>query len=158
VKLSASDAKRLVNLVATHIPNMGEEPSARPIDTLMIKDLKVTGTVESGRYRNEDFVKLNEKGGTIEFDVNPTLAATYLIRFRYMNHSNESIPMQMELINTLNGVPMVKETIWFEPTTVENKWRIMSTTTGSQINAGEYKVRLTVLDRPGIEFTRFEFE
>ncbi|MCD8184950.1 MAG: hypothetical protein LUD68_00365, partial [Rikenellaceae bacterium] len=150
------DAQFLGGAAFTHIPDMGEEPSTRPVLKFEAEDLPVTGAVERGHFRNSDFVKLNEAGGTIEFEVNPGLAATYLLRFRYMNYSEESIPMQLELINALNGVQMLKETIWFEP--ADEKWRIMSTTTGSQINAGTYKIRMTVLDQTGIEFDSFEFE
>ena len=156
IQLSHADAATVTNLVATPIPDMGEEPATRPVSKFEAEELPVTGAVERGNFRNGDFVKLNEPGGTIEFEVNPGLAATYLIRFRYMNRSEESIPMQIELLNALNGVSMLRETIWFEP--ADEKWRIMSTTTGSQINAGLYKIRLTVLDKPGIEFESFEFE
>ena len=156
LQISGSDATAIANLVATPIPNMGEEPSSRPVSKFEAEELPVTGSVERGNFRNGDFVKLNETGGTIEFEVNPTLAGTYLIRFRYMNYSGEAIPMQMEILNALNGVEMMKDTIWFEP--ADEKWRIMSTTTGSQINAGVYKIRLTVLDKTGIEFESIEFE
>lgn len=156
LKLNYADAKTITNVAANYIPDMGEEPSTRPVSKFEAEELPVTGAVERGNFRNADFVKLNEPGGTIEFEVKPNLGATYLLRFRYMNRSEESIPMQMELINTLNGVEMLKDTIWFEP--ASEKWRIMSTTTGSQINAGTYKVRLTVLDKAGIELESFEFE
>jgi hypothetical protein len=156
LSFSGREAQRIMNLIVVPIPNMGEEPAARPVVTFLAPELPVTGAVERGNFRKEDFVKLNEKGGTIEFVVKPTLAGTYLLRLRYMNYREKTIPMQMELINMLNGVSMLKETISFEP--AAEKWRIMSTSTGSQINAGEYKVRLTVLDEPGIEFAKFEFE
>lgn len=149
-------SRRIVNVAAAPIPDMGEEPSVRPVVVFAAPDQTISGSVERGNFRNEDFVKLMEKGGTIAFDVAPTLAGTYLLRFRYMNRGEQAIPMRIELVNTLNGVTMLDDTIRFEP--AADKWRIMSTTTGTQINAGEYRVRLTVLDEPGIEFTRFEFE
>ncbi len=154
--LTEQGAKTVDNVAVTYIANMGEEPSARPVVKLGAQEAAVTGAHETGNFRKGDFVKLTAPGSSLEWEVNPGLAATYLIRFRYMNRSDKPIPMRLELVNANNGVLMRSERIDFPP--APEKWRITSTSTGSMINAGLYKIRLTVLDTPGLELESMEFE
>ncbi|MDR2936562.1 MAG: DUF4982 domain-containing protein [Rikenellaceae bacterium] len=151
-----SASAREYTVAANYLPDMGEESVARPVTKLTGAEAGSGGAVETGTFKREPFVKLAAAGSFLEWEVNPGLAGTYLLRFRYMNHSGKAVPMRFEIVNALNGVVMKRDKIEFPA--AADKFRIVSTSTGSMINAGLYKIRLTAPDDSGIEIESFEFE
>ena len=79
------------------------------------------------------------KGNSIEWNVSTGLAQVYALRFKYMNTTGKPIPVLMKFIDS-KGV-VLKEDVLNLPETPD-KWKMMSTTTGTFINAGHYKVLL----------------
>ncbi len=155
VRIGSASAREY-SVAVNYFADMGEEPAARPVTKQTGEQAKSGGKIETGTLRRDNFVTLAAPGSFLEWEVNPGLAGTYLLRFRYMNLSRRAVPMQLEIINALNGVVMKRDKIEFPP--ADDKFRIVSTSTGSMINAGLYKVRLTVPDDSAIEIESFEFE
>ena len=60
-------------------------------------------------------------------------------RFKYMNTTGKPIPVLMKFIDS-KGVVLKEDILNFPET--PDKWKMMSTTTGTFINAGHYKVLL----------------
>ncbi len=76
----------------------------------------------------------------IEWQINVGVADMYALRFRYINHTGKTVSMQMKL-QAADGTLMHEENLQFSPTS--EKWATYDSSTGTTINAGNYKVILS---------------
>lgn len=102
-------------------------------------------------------VKPNEtvKGattGVTTFTIQPGLGQEYALRFRYKNTTGEAVKARMTIVDA-NNITLVDREITF-PTT-PNKFKILSTTTETQINAGTYRV---TVEAPDVAFRELEIQ
>ena len=72
-----------------------------------------------------------------------------------MNTSGRPIPVTMKFIDS-KGVVLKEDVLTF-PDTPE-KWRMMSTTTGTFINAGHYRVLISGDDLDGLAFDALDIQ
>ncbi len=86
------------------------------------------------------------------FTIKPGLGQEYALRFRYKNISGEPVKGRMTITDS-KGITLVDRDITFPVT--PNKFKMLSTTTGTQINAGTYVVKLNA---PKIEFKELEIQ
>lgn len=131
------------------------------------KNMRATVTYEAenahlkGKYVKKElrkqtgvfFAKGSQNG--ITWDVSTGLAQVYALRFRYMNQTNKPITVRLRFIAN-NGQILKDDEITF-PATPE-KWRLMSTTTGTYINAGYYKVELSAPSMEGLAFDALDVQ
>jgi hypothetical protein len=92
------------------------------------------------------------------FVIKPGLGQEYALRFRYKNTSGAPIKARMTITDSKRTV-LVDRDITF-PTT-PNKFKMLSTTTGTQINAGTYTVKIetqNILPPEGRSVARIEFK
>ena len=87
-----------------------------------------------------------------QFVIKPGLGQEYALRFRYKNTSGSPIKARMTITDSKRTV-LVDRDITF-PTT-PNKFKMLSTTTGTQINAGTYIVKIETQD---VEFKELEIQ
>ncbi len=95
--------------------------------------------------------KMVAEDAAIEWTFQTGLASKYGLEIRYSNPSEQDIPVKLT-IESIDGRPMSDQEIVFEPS--GDRWRSYRTDTGSIINAGTYKLRLTL---KGKEPMWFEF-
>ncbi len=86
------------------------------------------------------------------FIIKPGLGQEYALRFRYKNITGEVVKGRMTITDSKNIV-LVDREISFPPT--PNKFKMISTTTGTQINAGTYLVKIETKE---IEFKELEIQ
>ena len=86
------------------------------------------------------------------FVIKPGLGQEYALRFRYKNTTDNPVKARMTITDTKRTV-LVDREITFPPT--PNKFKMLSTTTGTQINAGTYTVRIDTKD---VEFKELEIQ
>ena len=86
------------------------------------------------------------------FIIKPGLGQEYALRFRYKNTTGNAVKARMTITDSKRTV-LVDRDVTFPPT--PNKFKILSTTTGTQINAGTYVVRL---DTNEVEFKELEIQ
>ena len=91
-----------------------------------------------------------KKGTT--FIITPGLGQEYALRFRYKNTTGEPVTARMTITDAKNTI-LVDSDISFPPT--PNKFKMLSTTTGTQINAGTYTL---CIDTDEIEFKELEVQ
>ena len=65
----------------------------------------------------------------------------YSLTFKYANTLGKSIPVTMELFMA-DGLSLKKEILTFSPSQI-GKWNYANTNTGTMINAGKYRIRLS---------------
>ncbi|MBR6319497.1 MAG: beta-galactosidase [Prevotella sp.] len=92
------------------------------------------------------------KDGTTAWTIHPGLGQEYALRFRYKNTTGQPVTARLQLTDSKNTV-LVDRNLTFPPT--PNKFKMLSTTTGTQINAGTY--RLTI-EGKGIEMKNLELQ
>ena len=86
------------------------------------------------------------------FIITPGLGQEYALRFRYKNTSGNPVKARMTITDSKRTV-LVDREVTFPPT--PNKFKMLSTTTGTQINAGTYTVRIDTKD---VEFKELEIQ
>lgn len=92
------------------------------------------------------------KGQPVIFIIKPGLGQEYALRFRYKNTTGASVKARMTITDSKRIVLVDKEISF--PTT-PNKFKMLSTTTGTQINAGTYILRI---EAPELEFKDIEIQ
>ena len=86
------------------------------------------------------------------FIIKPGLGQEYALRFRYKNTTGRAVKTRMTITDSKHTV-LVDRDITFPPT--PNKFKMLSTTTGTQINAGTYRLTIEAKD---IEFKNLEIQ
>ena len=86
------------------------------------------------------------------FLITPGLGQEYALRFRYKNTTGQPISAHLTIVDS-KGITLVDRQLSFPPT--PNKFKMLSTTTGTQINAGTYT--LTV-EAESLEFKNLEMQ
>lgn len=105
------------------------------------EDAIVSGKCERRLFKKQTGVFfIDKKTNSIEWTVQTGLAQIYALRFKFMNTSGKSLPVHFQFIDS-KGIVLKEDTLNFPVT--PDKWKMMSTTTGSYINAGKYTVRLS---------------
>ncbi|KEO74303.1 malectin domain-containing carbohydrate-binding protein [Anditalea andensis] len=156
-KLAKSTSGGMYSIVVVPQYEMGDGEDERPgihqeAETALFKG----DGIETGNFKESKYIEFTEVGEAgIAWEVNPGLAGTYLIRFRYMNVSDEPINVRLQ-IEASNGVMMRDDEISFP--VADEKWRILNTTTGTSINAGKYIIRIHSEDLKGLRLDRMEFQ
>lgn len=90
--------------------------------------------------------------GNTTFIIKPGLGQEYALRFHYKNTTGNAVKARMTITDSKRTV-LVDRDVTFPPT--PNKFKILSTTTGTQINAGTYVVRI---DTSELEFKELEIQ
>ena len=115
--------------------------------------------VMKGKFQKKEHRKqmgvFFSKGNSIEWNVSTGLVQVYALSFKYMNTSGKPIPVLMKFIDAKRVV--LKEDIQIFPETPD-KWKMMSTTTGTFINAGHYKVLLSADTMEGLAFDALDIQ
>ena len=86
------------------------------------------------------------------FIITPGLGQEYALRFRYKNTTGQPVTSRMTITDSKNTI-LVDTYITFPPT--PNKFKMLSTTTGTQINAGTYSLQINSKE---IEFKELEVQ
>ncbi|MBS1501103.1 MAG: glycoside hydrolase family 2, partial [Bacteroidetes bacterium] len=95
-------------------------------------------------------------GGEVTFSIAPGVADKYDLRFKYHNDSAKTLTVNMQL-QAADGTVMKTEELGFKPVK-KNKTGTLATTTGTSINAGNYKVILRAVDAEGLVISGLEMQ
>ena len=97
-------------------------------------------------------IKDKQQNDATTFIITPGLGQEYALRFRYKNTTGQPITSRMTITDSKNTI-LVDTDITFPPT--PNKFKMLSTTTGTQINAGTYSLQINSKE---IEFKELEVQ
>ena len=95
---------------------------------------------------------ITTRSSGVSFMIKPGLGQEYVLHFRYKNTTGNPVKTRMTITDS-KGITLVDRDIMFPPT--PNKFKILSTTTGTQINAGSYALKLDTKD---VEFKEVEIQ
>ncbi len=116
-----------------------------------LRSLRPSGQRTPNAQRSTLNAQRSTKSGTT-FIITPGLGQEYALRFRYKNTTGEPVTARMTITDAKNSV-LVDRDVTFPPT--PDKFKMLSTTTGTQINAGTYRLRIDTKD---IEFKEVEVQ
>ena len=120
------------------------------LDADTIAKLPVTELPQDTDPRPATVYEPTVNGAT--FTVTPGLGQEYALRFRYKNTTGAAVKGRLTLTDS-KGATLVDRELTF-PTTPD-KWKMLSTTTGTQINAGTYQL---VIEAEGVELKNLEMQ
>jgi hypothetical protein len=133
-----------------------EDKNARTSTVYEAETAQLKGKVEKVTIKKKDGIKFGQgKGNSIQWTITTGLAQVYALRFNYMNTSGKPVKVRMQFVNA-KGAVLRNDEITF-PERLE-KWRLLSTTTGTYINAGTYKVIISADDAEGLAFESLEVQ
>lgn len=121
-----------------------EDKNARANVTYQAEDAVLKGKFIKKEVKKQTGVFFG-KGtqSSITWNISTGLAQVYALRFKYMNVTGKPMKVRMQFIDS-KGVVLKEDNLTFAET--PGKWRMLSTTTGTYINAGYYKVVLSAPD------------
>lgn len=133
-----------------------EDKNARVSTTYEAEDAKLKGKFTKKEHRNQTgiFFAKGDKN-SIEWNISTGLAQEYALRFKYMNTSGKPVTVRLQFIDNV-GTVLKDDQITFPE--APEKWRLMSTTTGTYINAGYYRVILSATDMDGLAFDALDVQ
>ncbi len=94
------------------------------------------------------------KGITV-WKIQTGLGKEYALRFRYKNTTGEPVTAVMRITDS-KGAMLVDREITFPVN--PKKFKTLSTTTGTQINAGSYTLTVTAKQAGGLAFERVDVQ
>jgi hypothetical protein len=114
------------------------------VDAIPASDyLPVKITTKSGRkIQPSKSIKTSEPLVTT-WTITPGLGKEYALRFRYKNVTGEPVKAQLKIVDSKKAV-LVDREVSFPPT--PKKFKMLITTTGTQINAGTYTLTIESKD------------
>jgi hypothetical protein len=92
----------------------------------------------------------------IVWTITTGVADTYEFRIKYLNTTGKTLTAKIKVF-AADGTLMKEGTMEFTPT-LADKWKTAATTTGTSINAGNYKVTLTAEDILGLSISGLEVQ
>ncbi len=114
----------------------------KPTQHYPIKDVIIKGKgIAQQKVNNKEAATfIREKGDSLEWKIKTGIGAKYSIRFRYSNEDPDTKNLKFYLISR-EGLILQKEALHFTKTK-EGKWNSLNIMTQTEINAGNYTVRL----------------
>lgn len=146
-----ADREVVAKLPADKMP---KEENARATTTYKAKDTTCTGLF-TWRDDNGEKTACFKGTGTIEWTFTVGLAQTYVFRFGFMNQSGKSAIAHINVMDQDGNI--VREGAVTFPVT-SGRWNNINTTTGGFINAGTYKVSLSLPDGVDIAFKSLDIQ
>ncbi len=96
-------------------------------------------------------------GGSVEWAIQTGVADTYSLTFRYANQLNKPLTAKLTIIGADGKLLIKEEQVAFVPSK-PGKWNYLTTSTGTMINAGSYRVKLTGIDAAGLSVSGLEVQ
>ncbi|MDR0419724.1 MAG: DUF4982 domain-containing protein, partial [Prevotellaceae bacterium] len=143
VVLGENAESTLYLVSAVPVTTLESASDLRPINRLEAEDAKPEGeNIRRDSIRTNGVVNFAGGGdNSVEFTFTVGVADTYVVRVRYINRKEEAIPVSIKIVDAYDVV-MRNDVMILEPT-VDDKFKTIKTDTGTQINAGTYRLTIS---------------
>jgi hypothetical protein len=133
-----------------------EDNATRMSVTYEAENARPKGTFTKKEYRKQTGVFFGKgDGNSMEWDISTGLAQEYALRFKYMNTGGRPLTVRLQCTDEAGAI-LTDNRITFPE--APEKWRMMSTTTGTYINAGRYRIILSAPDTDGLAFDALDVQ
>jgi len=132
--------------------NMQPAYDLKAVTRYTAKEARFSGVaVGKETVNNKEAVVFKKAGAnTIEWTIPVGVADIYAFEIRYHNPTNQNFTGKLALV-AADGTVMKEEPVEFNFTR-PGKWNYINTNSGTMINAGNYKIRITSSDAVGLSF------
>ena len=96
-------------------------------------------------------------GGAVEWTIQTGVADTYSLTFRYANPLARPLAARLTIMGADGKLLIKEETVELVPSK-PGKWNYLATSTGTMINAGSYRVKLTAAGAAGLSVSGLEVQ
>jgi len=158
VQLGAeTDANTMYIVAALPVNKMERATDLKPTTSYKPDKAILTGDVTVTETAGKKCLTFKiAAGGNISWDVSTGVADVYTLRLKYLNTTGKALTVQLKVL-AADGSVMKQEILTFGITTAE-KFKTVETTTGTSINAGNYKVTITAKDAAGLNISGLEIQ
>ncbi len=129
----------------------------KPVNSYKVLNAELTDGAVRETVNEKDAVTFKKASGPgLEWNISVGAADTYSLTIRYASTLARKLTAKLELLAAA-GTLMKTEAVEFVQSK-PGKWNYLSTTTGTMINAGNYKVRLTALNAEGLSISGLDIQ
>jgi hypothetical protein len=152
----AGTAQQVFYLIAAvPVSKMDDTIDLRPVFTLQADKATGVGQTRKATFSGGECRIVPGKGDAIEWQFSVALASKYGLEIRYLSPGRH--PLQAEMsISGLDGTLAWKGSLKLEPT--GDRWRSLRTDTQTTINAGIYRLRISLLEEGPIYFNQLKIQ
>ncbi|WP_201983920.1 malectin domain-containing carbohydrate-binding protein [Hymenobacter rubidus] len=114
------------------------------------------GLVREQVNAKESLTFKEPNGSALEWTIQVGVADTYSLTFRYANPLPKTLTAKLT-VSLADGTVLKAENVELVPSK-PGKWNYLATSTGSMINAGSYRVKLTATDAAGLSVSGLDVQ
>ena len=115
------------------------------------------GMVKETVNTKESITFKEASGGAVEWAIQTGVADTYSLTFRYANQLSKPLTAKLTIMGADGKLLIKEEQVELVPSK-PGKWNYLTTSTGTMINAGSYRVKLTAVDAAGLSVSGLEVQ
>ncbi|OCX53036.1 glycoside hydrolase [Mucilaginibacter sp. PPCGB 2223] len=116
----------------------------------------LTGGITLAEPAGKKAISFKSDEGSIAWAIAPGVADVYTIRVKYLNTTGKTLSANVKVL-AADG-PVMKSGIMEFPPTTADKWKTVETTTGTSINAGNYRVQISAKAATGLSISGIEIQ
>jgi len=149
------NTKTSILIAAVPLSKMDDAIDLRQDVTLQAADAKTVGSARNLNFSGKDCILLPGKGDGVEWQISVGLASKYGLEFRYFSTDLQVLHVEMS-ITAADGI-----LVWKGPLELNQpgkKWKSLRTDTQTTINAGTYKLKLSLLDSEKVYFNSLKIQ
>jgi hypothetical protein len=157
ITMGENKGELMFTVFAVPVTNMEPATDLRKTISYNIQDAIVQGGAVKDTLSGKKVARLGKSAGSsVAFAISPGVADLYAIRIKYYNFTDKVLTGKMQLL-AADGTLMKEEELTFK-TVAKGKSGTVATSTGTSINAGNYKLVITGLDAEGLSISGVEIQ
>ncbi|WP_342648368.1 malectin domain-containing carbohydrate-binding protein [Mucilaginibacter sp. CSA2-8R] len=157
-QVSLKENKGSLMYLAIVLPANTLEPATdlRKTVTYKADDALAQGGAKTDTLSGRKVIHFGSSQSTAVFSISPGVADLYALRIKYYNFTSQPFTANMQLL-AADGTVMKTEQLSFKPVQ-KGKSGTVATTTGTSVNAGNYRVVITAPAAEGLSIASIEMQ
>ncbi len=151
-----ADNVPMYTIAVLPVTNMERATDLKPTVSYKPETATLTGNVAVAEAAGKKVISFKSNEGSVAWAIVPGVADVYTIRIKYLNTTGKMLSADVKVL-AADGTVMKAGLMEF-PVTTADKWKTVETTTGSSINAGNYKVVIATKDCAGLSISGIEVQ
>jgi hypothetical protein len=151
-----ADSALMYTIAVLPVTNMERATDLKPTVSYKPETATLTGGAAAAEAVGKKTINFKSNDGGIAWVISPGVADVYTIRIKYLNTTGKTLSADVKILAADETV--MKTTVMEFPVTIADKWKAVETTTGTSINAGNYKVEISAKDCARLSISGIEVQ
>ncbi|WP_448698352.1 malectin domain-containing carbohydrate-binding protein [Mucilaginibacter sp. AW1-3] len=151
-----ADSVLMYTIAVLPVTNMERATDLKPTISYKTETAALAGGVAIVETTGRKAIGFNGNEGSVTWNISPGVADIYTLRIKYLNTTGKTLTADVKVL-AADGTVMKAGLMEF-PVVNDGKWKTVETTTGTSINAGNYKVLITAKDATGLSISGLEVQ